>query len=48
MLYTALAIMIAILLLFTLIWLRTPALRRALEEPKYRLLGIDAESGKEK
>jgi hypothetical protein len=41
MLYIALAIMIAILLIFTLVWLRSPELRRVLEQPKYRLLGIE-------
>jgi hypothetical protein len=41
MLYIALAIMIAIILVFTIVWLRSPALRRLLEQPKYRLLGIE-------
>jgi len=44
MLYAALAIMIAILLAFTLVWLRSPALRRVLEQPKYRLLGMDPDA----
>jgi hypothetical protein len=39
MLYAAFALMGIILALFVVAWLRSPKLRAAIEEPKYRLLG---------
>ncbi|CAN5266863.1 hypothetical protein BH10CYA1_BH10CYA1_36380 [soil metagenome] len=38
----ALLLMTAIVLAFVIAWMRSPQLRRTLEEPKYRLFDEDA------